>query len=280
MARRAVRGCGLVAVAVGAGALLSAVAPTPARLLPAVEEIARHPQSTVDTQGADGVTLTVVAALAWLVLVWLIAALVLVGAAAAPGRVGAVASGLSTVLVPAATRRVLAAALGVTLMTAGGAGAALAAPAAPAPAPTAISELNLDWPVSATGPPAAPAPLGRTAAGTAPHTSASAAPRPPAAGTAPQTPGRNAPRPPEDHTASHTPALATPRPPDHAGDEVVVQRGDTLWSIAARHLGAGATDDEITREWPRWWSANRGVVGDDPDLIKPGQRLAPPPAER
>jgi nucleoid-associated protein YgaU len=61
---------------------------------------------------------------------------------------------------------------------------------------------------------------------------------------------------------------------------VVVQRGDTLWSIAARHLGAGATDDEITREWPRWWSANRGVVGDDPDLIKPGQRLAPPPAER
>ncbi len=62
--------------------------------------------------------------------------------------------------------------------------------------------------------------------------------------------------------------------------EVVVQRGDTLWSIAARHLGPSATDDQISHEWPRWWSANHQLVGRDPDLIKPGQRLTPPPTER
>ena len=57
---------------------------------------------------------------------------------------------------------------------------------------------------------------------------------------------------------------------------VVVLRGDTLWSIAARHLGPGATAAEITVEWHRWLSANRDVIGADPDLILPGQELLPP----
>jgi hypothetical protein len=43
----------------------------------------------------------------------------------------------------------------------------------------------------------------------------------------------------------------------------VVAPGDTLWGIA------GA-------DWPRWYAANRAVVGPDPDLIRPGQRLVPP----
>ena len=30
------------------------------------------------------------------------------------------------------------------------------------------------------------------------------------------------------------------------------------------------------REWPRWYAANREVVGADPDLLVPGQQLAPP----
>jgi len=57
---------------------------------------------------------------------------------------------------------------------------------------------------------------------------------------------------------------------------VVVLRGDTLWSIAARHLGPGATATEITAEWHRWLSANRDVIGADPNLILPGQELLPP----
>src|SRR5690606_12139870 len=58
--------------------------------------------------------------------------------------------------------------------------------------------------------------------------------------------------------------------------EIVVRRGDTLWDIAARHLGPTATAEEVAREWPRWYDANRQVVGPDPDLILPGQRLLPP----
>jgi nucleoid-associated protein YgaU len=56
----------------------------------------------------------------------------------------------------------------------------------------------------------------------------------------------------------------------------VVRRGDSLWSIAARHLGPGASDAEIAAQWPRWWHANRAVIGTDPDLILPGTRLIPP----
>ena len=58
--------------------------------------------------------------------------------------------------------------------------------------------------------------------------------------------------------------------------EVVVKRGDTLWAIAARHLGASATDTDVAAEWPRWYIANRAVIGDDPDLIFPGTILRPP----
>ncbi len=59
-------------------------------------------------------------------------------------------------------------------------------------------------------------------------------------------------------------------------ETVTVRRGDTLWDLAARHLGAGATDGEIAAEWPRWYAANQETVGADPDLLLPGQQLAPP----
>ncbi len=57
---------------------------------------------------------------------------------------------------------------------------------------------------------------------------------------------------------------------------VVVHRGDTLWDIVGRALGPDATDLEVAREWPRWYAANRDVIGDDPDLILPGQVLSRP----
>jgi nucleoid-associated protein YgaU len=60
-------------------------------------------------------------------------------------------------------------------------------------------------------------------------------------------------------------------------ERVVVRRGDSLWSIAARDLGPGASDAEVAAQWPRWWHANRAVIGPDPDLILPGTRLRPPP---
>lgn len=58
--------------------------------------------------------------------------------------------------------------------------------------------------------------------------------------------------------------------------EVVVHRGDSLWSIAAAQLGAGATDDEIAEAWPRWYATNRAIIGADPDRLLPGQVLQIP----
>jgi nucleoid-associated protein YgaU len=56
----------------------------------------------------------------------------------------------------------------------------------------------------------------------------------------------------------------------------VVHTGDSLWAIAHRELGTDATQRQVARAWPRWWAANRAVIGNDPDLIHPGDRLTAP----
>lgn len=58
---------------------------------------------------------------------------------------------------------------------------------------------------------------------------------------------------------------------------VLVESGDSLWAIAAERLGPGATSGEIAAAVAAWYQANHDVIGPDPDLIHPGQRLAPPP---
>lgn len=59
-------------------------------------------------------------------------------------------------------------------------------------------------------------------------------------------------------------------------DVVVVRPGDTLWDLAAAELPSSAGPRDIAAAWPSWWSANRDVIGEDPDLLLPGQRLDPP----
>jgi resuscitation-promoting factor RpfA len=63
---------------------------------------------------------------------------------------------------------------------------------------------------------------------------------------------------------------------DTIDESYVVRRGDALWDIAARHLGPDATAVDIAREWPRWYAANRAVIGADPSLIRPGEVLHAP----
>ena len=61
---------------------------------------------------------------------------------------------------------------------------------------------------------------------------------------------------------------------------VVVQGGDTLWAIVRDRLGTDADVAATAHEAGRWHDANREVIGPDPDLIHPGQRLAPPSEDR
>lgn len=69
--------------------------------------------------------------------------------------------------------------------------------------------------------------------------------------------------------AKAAPAKAPERPPVQSGrssrgGEYTVREGDTLSAVAEAH---GTT-------WEALYAANKAVVGGDPDLILPGQRLA------
>ncbi|MFL6139065.1 MAG: LysM peptidoglycan-binding domain-containing protein [Frankiaceae bacterium] len=76
-----------------------------------------------------------------------------------------------------------------------------------------------------------------------------------------------------------------PAPAQHLAERpprqlvVTVRPGDSLWAIAARRLGPRAAAGDVAISWPRWYAANRAVVGPDPDLLHPGQQLVPPPTE-
>jgi hypothetical protein len=66
-------------------------------------------------------------------------------------------------------------------------------------------------------------------------------------------------------------AQGTPPP-----GEVTVLAGDTLWDIASRHLGPAASDVDVALHWPRWYEANRSRIGENPDVLLPGQILKAP----
>jgi nucleoid-associated protein YgaU len=67
--------------------------------------------------------------------------------------------------------------------------------------------------------------------------------------------------------AGQTPATAT------GGETYTVVGGDSLSKIAKKHLGSA-------NRWKEIYEANRSVIGDDPDLIKPGQKLRLPVSGR
>ncbi|MFE9353993.1 transglycosylase family protein [Streptomyces olivaceoviridis] len=94
---------------------------------------------------------------------------------------------------------------------------------------------------------------------------APAAARTGSSGTANRTSGattKSAPTRSTPAQAPERPAAATHRGAPHG--DYTVRQGDTLSTIAARH---GTT-------WQRIYAANKAVIGDDPNLIVPGQRLA------
>jgi nucleoid-associated protein YgaU len=188
---------------------------------------------------------------AGLLLGWLTFAALVTVLAAVPGRVGRRAADLSARLAPTVLRAAVAAALGGSLAMS----TISAGPPPESPAVTTVAAGSLVPSTAAT--PATPAPT--------------SAPIQPAAGWRPARPDRPVTPPADVGLVSSRPTAG--RSPD---EEVVVRRSDTLWSIAARHLGDHAGAAEIAHEWPRWFAANQDVIGPDPDRLVPGQRLVPP----
>ena len=192
--------------------------------------------------GADaGAMLAAVAlAAAWVLAVRLAVTALAVGLSSLPGFVGRAGSRLALAWSPRFARGLVRAALGISVA----AGPLLSGAAAFADQPVLP---QLDRVVSA-------------ASTTGPVTSATpAAPVPPSSSGSPAHPSR------------------TTEPTAASGSRVVVVRaGDTLWGIAARALPPGHSDADVARAWPKWYAANRGVIGSDPGEIRPGQRLVAP----
>jgi nucleoid-associated protein YgaU len=217
--------------------------------------------AAVSTSGPDAPAdlLVLGAAAAGVVLTaWLALGLLLAVVATVPGAAGRAVAGGADLLAPPFVRRGVALALGTALV----AGLPAAAHADPPRPPSAAASL-----VPA---PAADPSFAVTVVTAVPgDAGAPGVPDPGFAVTGDEPPPRPAvtlgPLGPAPH--------ATPsRPPG----SVRVERGDSLWRIAARHLGPAATTPQIAREWPRWYAANRAVIGPDPDRIRTGQLLTPP----
>jgi LysM repeat protein len=89
-------------------------------------------------------------------------------------------------------------------------------------------------------------------------------------GTSPAAPDLAPPTPDAAHPPTR-PSAALPAPV-----VITVATGDSLWTIAARQLPGGSGDGAIDASWRAWYAANRAVIGPDPDVILPGQRLRAP----
>jgi len=191
---------------------------------------------------ADGI-LVMVALVGVVLSLWVGLGMALSALSALPGALGQASTRLADRMAPAVVRKVVAFVLGTALTAALVPGTAVAGSAHPTPRQAVVTSAQYAVGVLAH--------VAKTI-----HTS-------------------------EDGDAAPGPSWSPDRralPANGAGGpgEIVVHRGDNLWSIAARHLGPTATTTEISAEWHRWFAANRHVIGDDANLITPGQVLRPP----
>jgi resuscitation-promoting factor RpfA len=210
---------------------------------------------------------THVAALAaWVGLSWFCIAVGLEVLGRLPGFIGRACSAVAASVNPRILRRLAQAAVGLTVLagpvSTPSAWAATVVTVAGSTTVTTPADVSVDRPLGA-GP---AADMGRS--GPAP-----ALPLDRPAGPFIALP----PTPPSIVTPTAPAAIVAGVPHREAPREgYVVRRGDALWNIAARHLGPAASATDIAREWPRWYAANRSVIGPDPNLLRPGELLSPP----
>jgi hypothetical protein len=200
----------------------------------------------LDQVGTDHAAVELCQAGLWVVAAWLGVGMTASAAAALPGVAGRLGGGIAHAVLPRTLYRIVAGTAGLGVLVT----PALAAAAPTSPAASVASSATPTptpyWPTDAPVP--------------TPHW--------PTDATAHR--GEHRPTPPQHRRPSH---------PDHHPDAartVVVQSGDSLWRIAAEHLSVRPTPRRIAAAWPRWYAANRPVIGDDPNVIVPGQHLHPP----
>jgi nucleoid-associated protein YgaU len=110
-----------------------------------------------------------------------------------------------------------------------------------------------------------------TAAPKANPTAAAKNPTPTAAANPPEAANAPAPAEPAAAPAAAAPAAAS-APPAAEAQTYTVQNGDTLPSIANQVYGDA-------NQWNAIYQANRGAIGDDPNLIHPGMQISIPAKE-
>ncbi|MCI0688188.1 MAG: LysM peptidoglycan-binding domain-containing protein [Sporichthyaceae bacterium] len=187
----------------------------------------------------------------WICLGWLAAGFVVAGLGELPGVFGASCARLAAAISPPLVRRLARCGAGLVLSVAG----LVVAPAGPVAAAGGALPTDTATP-GTTG--RSPGPIGW------PDLDRPTVP-------APRSPITAEPVPPASDRIEPAPDPAGP-----FATEVVVEPGDTLWDIAARELGGDPSNAAIAERWPQWHAENRAVIGANPHLILPGQRLAPP----
>jgi hypothetical protein len=260
-------------------------------LRPHFAQLGRHlltPHAWLARIGADRALAEISGAGLWLAAAWLAVGLAAAAAGRLPGAAGRIATSAARAVLPRALYRMLAgsAGLGILLTPVAAAatpvGGATPTPDAPSPSGSVQVVPAPGWPVDRPADAAStslPAPVWpssrpRSAASPVREPSSTMAPTSPSARTSP--PAR---------TSRPAPPQGTSPPPVHGGSkappasavQVTVHPGDSLWLIAAHRLGTDATAAQIAADWPRWYRANRSVVGADPALIRPGEVLRTPP---
>jgi hypothetical protein len=75
-----------------------------------------------------------------------------------------------------------------------------------------------------------------------------------------------------------SPAVAEAQTEDKNTSSMVVRPGDSLWSISEERLDQNATPQQIYNETARIYALNSGRIGEDPNLIYPGEVLLLEPA--
>jgi diguanylate cyclase (GGDEF)-like protein len=75
-----------------------------------------------------------------------------------------------------------------------------------------------------------------------------------------------------------SPAVAEAQTEDKNTSSVVVRPGDSLWSISEEWLGPNATPQQIYNKTARIYALNSERIGEDPNLIYPGEVLLLKPA--